>query len=359
MHTLIIGGGLTGLMLAHRLQRGGHDLSLVEAHEYLGGRYRRAGQSFSSPGLDLIPAGQEQMAILEWLKNRSPLALNYEVVEHKPQIFDEAKWKHFSGFGDSDFQSVGELSALFNHTSHVRMTPGLEQVTRSLAEQLPFAAQTMAEVTHLKVVDGKVTQAVINGDKTISADNFIFTGHPTLLNALFEGDDLPGKHRTRLAKMQSWSAVTLELTHSPALADDDSVRFFSSSAKEFEPVVGRVFGATSKWITLVPGDREADHEFTGQCIRHIKRQLKRAWPLAFEGQGQTQEKIYVQTNAFGQHSLRAKETYRLPEISNLYLANHALATLPGELGALEPVRSLESDLVSDGSNQLPELGASC
>ena len=198
MHTLIIGGGLTGLMLAHRLHRGGHDLSLVEAREYLGGRYRRAGTSFSSPGLDLVPAGQEQMALLEWLKNRSPIALNYEVVEHKPQIFDEAKWKPFAGFGEADFQSVGELSSLFNHTSHIRVAPGLEQVTRAFNEQLPFAAQTMAEVTGFKVADGRITEAVINGDKSIAADCFIFTGHPTLLNALFEGDDLPGKHRTRL-----------------------------------------------------------------------------------------------------------------------------------------------------------------
>ena len=42
--------------------------------------------------------------------------------------------------------------------------------------------------------------------------------------------------------------------------------------------------------------------------------------------------------------LRTKETYRFPEISNLYLANHAWRGLPGELGALEPVRALEAEL---------------
>lgn len=359
MHTLIIGGGLTGLMLAHRLQKGGHDVSLLEARENLGGRYRRAGQSFSSPGLDFFAAGKDQLALLEWLKNRSPIALTFQVENHVPQIFDEGKWKPFIGFGETAFQSVSELSALFGHTQHVRLIPGLEQLTRALSEQLPFSAQTMAEVTTLRVKDGKITEAVVNGDKALTAENFIFTGHPTQVNALFEGEDLAGKHRARLAKMQSWSAVTLELKHTPPLAEDDSVRFFASSAKEFEPVVGRVSGETSKWMILVPGDREADHEYTGQCIRHIRRQLKRAWPLALEGHTTGQEKIYVQANVFGQHSLKTKDPYSFPEISNLYLANHALAGTPGELAALEPVRALEADLISDGSNQLPDLSASC
>ena len=180
-----------------------------------------------------------------------------------------------------------------------------------------------------------------------------------MLNDLFEGEELPVKHRTRLAKMQSWTAITLELHHSPPLIDDQSVRFFDHNAKEFEPVVGRVFGETSKWMTLVPVDREADHEYAGQCIRHIKRQLKRAWPAAFESTPMAPEKISIQAHAYGQHSLRAKEIYRLPEISNLYLANHVLSGLPGELGMLEPVRVLSEQLTFAHANKLPELGASC
>src|SRR5665213_324225 len=302
-NTVIIGGGLTGLFLAHRLTSGGHKVTLLEAKETLGGRYRRANplHPYSSPGLDLIPASKDHLELLEWLKNLSPIPLSYEVKDHRPQLFDEGKWRPFAGFGDTAFQSVGELSALFGCTSHVEIQPPLEQLTRALVEQLPLEAQTMSEVTGFKIKDGKVSEVIVNGDKGVAADTVIFTPPPALANNMFEGDDLPGKHRTRLVKMQSWTAVTLELTHSPALVDDTSVRFFTHNAKEFEPVVGRVFGETSKWMTLVPGDREADHEFAGQCIRHIKRQLKRAWPLAFEGSSTTAEKIYIQAHAYGQH----------------------------------------------------------
>lgn len=360
--TVIIGGGLTGLFLAHRLHRDGHNnVTLLEARESLGGRYRRPSQitPYASPGLDLIPANDENLALLEWLKTASPLPLNFAVKEHRPELYDEGKWKPFAGFGETPFQSVGELSALFGHTSYLEIQPGLEQLTRALVERLPFAAETMAEVTDLKIAEGKVTHVTYNGDKTIAADLVIYTPPPTTLNAMIEGEELPGKHRARLAKMQSWTAVTLELHHSPSLVEDNSVRFFTHGVKEFEPVVGRVFGEMSKWMTLVPADREADHEFAGQAIRHIKRQLKRAWPNAFATASSVPEKIYIQAHAYGLHSLRAKETYRFPEISNLYLANHGLASLPGELGAIEPVKTLTAELSTESANQLPELGASC
>jgi len=358
-NTVIIGGGLTGLFLAHRLQRGGHNVTLLEARETLGGRYRRNSQTqpYSSPGLDLIPAGEDQLKLLEWLKNHAPIPLNLEVKEHRPELYDEGKWRPFAGFGESAFQSVGELSALFGCTSYVDLQPPLEQLTRAFVEQLPIEAQTRAEVTGFKVADGKVTHVVVNGDKAIEAELVIFTPPPSFVNTMIEGEELPGKHRTRLAKMQSWTAVTLEFQHTPPLVEDQSIRFFTHNAKEFEPVVGRVHGETSKWMTLVPGDREADHEFAGQCIRHIKRQLKRAWSL--EGLKAGSEKIYIQPHAYGQHSLRTKETYRFPEISNLYLANHALASLPGELGAIEPVKTLSEQLLTSPVNLLPELGASC
>lgn len=355
--TIIVGGGLTGLFLTHRLRHGGVNVGLFEARETLGGRYRRPSQTlpYASPGLDFIPATAEDAVIVEWLKNHAPIPVHFTTREHHPQLFDEARWRPFVGFGNNDSQSVGELASLSTTQEYV-IEPGLEQLTRSLVEQLPIEAHTRSEVTGFKVEDGRVTEMTVNGDKAYKADRFIFTGYPTQIAAMIEGEALPAKHRTRLAKMLSWTAVTLDLESPQALTDDTSVKVFASSSKEFQPVVGRVFGKRSKWMILVEGERGTEHEFVGQCIRHIKRQIKRAWPNALDGQ--PQEKIYVQPNAYGAHSLKTKDPFRFPEISNLYLANHGLGTVGHELAALEVVKSLESELLGP-LNQLPELGASC
>lgn len=341
--TLIIGGGLTGLFLAHRLQNGGQRVALIEARESLGGRSRRPGSnSYSSTGLDFIPATHENVALLEWVKSVSPLSINFEVKEHHPQLYDEGRWRPFAGFGESNFLSVTELSH-YSHSQHIVLNPGIEHLVRALVEQLPFEAQTMSEVTGLIVNDGQLTEVVVNGDKTLKADRVIFTPHPSLLNSLIEGEGLASKNRTRLAKMQAWTAVMLELTHENPLAEDDSVKIFTHSAKEFEPVVGRVFGHCSRWMTLVPGEREAEHEFVGQCIRHIKRQLKRAWPNAFDSE--VPEKIFVQPNSMGQQSLKSKDSFRFSEIHNLFIASHILANQGGEIGSLELVRDLQSAIL--------------
>ncbi len=109
--TLIIGGGLTGLFLAHRLHHGGQSVSLLEARPDVGGRSRRPGSNiFSSSGLDFIPATNENIALLEWVKSVAPIPLNFTVREHRPQLYDEGRWRAFAGFGDAAFLSITELA---------------------------------------------------------------------------------------------------------------------------------------------------------------------------------------------------------------------------------------------------------
>lgn len=340
MNTVIVGGGLSGLLLTHQLHKAGDKVTLIESREVLGGSLRR-------PALTMIPATNENMEVLEWARAHAPLALNFEVKEHRPEIFDEARWRPFAGFGQSDFQSIGELSAL-SQTNEVAITPGADQLVRALIDQLPISATLKCEVTEVKVGDGKVTEVIVNGEKSIKCDRLIYTGAPQNMNTLIQGEALPAKHRTRLAKMYSWTAVVLELDGQPSMGDHSGMLLFQHSGKDFEPVFGRVDAHGSRWATLVHSERHEEHEFTGQCIRHIKRQLKRAWPDLFADEKKT-EKIYVLPGAYGQNSLKSKSGWHFPEIENLYFANHTLARQGGLLGALEAAASVDALLFSETS----------
>ena len=354
--TIIVGAGLSGLWLSHRLRASGEKVALLEAREHLGGRYRHQSvdQPYGSPNVEFYPATNEVVDLLRWAQSLAPLPFQITTTEHRPQIFDDGKWKAFAGFGETNFQSVGELGA-FAHAHEAVVEPGLEHLVRALVEQLPLEAQTLAQVTAIKFNDAGHAEVTVNGDKTVVGEKLIFTAHPTRLNDLIEGETLAAKHRTRLAKMVAWTTVTLELNHEPPLEADAAVRVFNHNAKDFEPVVGRVFGSRSKWMTLVPDEREMEHEFIGQCIRHIKRQLKRAYPLALDGE--LKEKIYVQANAFGQNALKTKDGIRFPELKNLYLANHGLGTLGGILGSLEMARAVETQILGAGAAVPKSTGA--
>jgi hypothetical protein len=347
--TIIIGAGLSGLWLAHRLRAAGEKVALVEARETLGGRYRRqnAAQPFGPPSLELYPAEPAVLDLLQWVQGLAPTPLQIETHEHRPRIFDEGKWRNFAGFGETKFESVDQLT-VFGSTSEVAVTPGLEQLVRALVEQLPLEAMTMHEVTAIKVAADGAIEVTSNGDKTIRAPRLIYTAAPIRLNDLISGEALAAKHRTRLAKATTWTAVTLELEHPSPLIEENAVQILSHNSKDFEPIVGRGFGPITRWMTLVNEERGMDHEFIGQTIRHIKRQIKRPWPAAFDGP--VNEKIFVLGQAFGQVALKTKSQTRFPELPNIFLANHALGTIGGALGSLEMARAVETELLG------PEAG---
>lgn len=330
--TIVIGGGLSGLILTHLFHKEGHNVTLLEAREALGGRFRRPQPQlpYASSNLDFIPAVQEQLAALEWLRTVSPLSLTWKVQDHQALAMSEGQWKPFLGFGQSDHLSLTELS-FFNQPSEVILDQGLEQVVRSLCEQLPVAAQTRNEVLSFNVADGRVTSCLVNGDKTLEASNFVFCPPPQHLNSMFNGDDLPAKHRTRLAKSVAWTVLVLGLEHQNELQGGSEIRFLLSGAKDFEPVVGRSRGKTSKWMILIDAEKAEDHEYIGSCIKHIKRLVKRAYP---ESDPLLKENIYVQPNGFGHINLKTKSPVMFSELSNLYLAHHGLSSLSGNMACV-------------------------
>jgi len=341
MDTVIVGGGLTGLLLTHRMHLAGHKVTLLEARDHLGGTHRR-------PALDFFPATAANVEICEWLKGVATVPVNFEVVEHRPEMFGEGKFQAFAGFLDKEFQTLDQLAHL-SHTHEIKITPEPDQIVRALIEQLPVVAQTKSEVTEIKIAEGCVSEVVINGDKSVKCEQMFFTGSPLMLNKLIVGESLPDKHRTRIAKISNWTSVVLELQHSAGLEGPSGIVVFDHSSKEFEPVFGRISGPSSRWSTLVHSERFEEHEFTGQCIRHIKRQLKRAWPEAFDAK--PEEKIYVYPEAFGQNTLKTKSPWLLPEIPNMFMVNATLASQSGFLGAVESVKGVQALL--DGTDVPP------
>ncbi len=331
MNIAIIGAGLTGLFLSHRLYEAGFKVSLFEARDVTGGALRRS-------LISLLPATNENLELLEWARAHSPLPLHFQVQDHNPQTYNEARWRSFAGFGETDFRSVGELGFL-SFTSEIRLEPGVDQLVRALTEQLPITVSCKSEVTEIRVNEGKATQIVVNGDKAIPVDQVIYTGPLPALNHLITGPGISDKNRSRIAKFHTWTAVVLDLTHPAMDGDFDGIMVIQHNSKEFEPVFGRMTPTGSQWFTLVHSEQADEHEFTGQCIRHIKRQIKRAWPDRFNNE--LSEKIYVIPGAFGQNSLKSKVPWQLQEISNLYLADQTLATQPGFLGKLEAIREIE------------------
>ncbi len=349
--TLIIGGGWLGLKLANDLKREGqNDFFVFEGRESLAASAGKGGRSLGfAPATDEILAATKAFAA-------EHSEFSFEIVEHRPQVFVDGHWRPFSGLGDSHFRSAAEFSR-FGYSHELRFQPSLETMALSWAENINGHFATQSEITAIEVKDHSVSSVILNGDKRIEVDRIVYTGTPLNLGKLIEGEGLSSKSRVALGKALAWTAVGLDLYNSKnPIEMNSSVHVFDHGAKDFEPVLGRKLDGFTRWMTLIESGRASEHEYSGQCIRHIKRQLKRAWPNCFEEA--EEERIFVACDAFGSLTGRAAIGVEIPEISNLYLGHSLVQGEPSPAGDLLMAQKLQG-LLPKALNRLPSIEASC
>jgi hypothetical protein len=88
-----------------------------------------------------------------------------------------------------------------------------------------------------------------------------------------------------------------------------------------------------------------DDESIGDTIRSMKRQIQRAYPLAFEKL--RAEKIVVTPVSHGPLSFRLKEPGVFSELQNLFIACPRASTFSGLFGAVERGLSASEWAVQD------------
>lgn len=193
---IIIGGGLSGLALAERLQQLGVDYVLLEARERFGGRI--LSKEIDGAAFDLGPAwfwpGQPRMAAL----------------------VDALRLSVFEQFSDGDIVAEDHLGQVrrgigfASMAGSYRVQGGLQRLTLGLADRLATASLQLnsavvavtheedAVVAHIKSLDGS---SKVRGSRAVLAVP------PRIAEATIEfAPTLPTKVRSTLAAIPTWMA---------------------------------------------------------------------------------------------------------------------------------------------------------
>lgn len=345
----IIGSGLTGLSIAAALSRETKNVALIEASEVFGGTNKQINFPTGpiNNGLRFVPHTPLSEQALLFLEDLLGLKIIAGHSEEAPITYEAGGFKTFLGFGDNPPAFYEELN-YFTHTqrTNLHLEPG--QWTQLLFKKFTGDFFPRSYVTKFHHEGNRVTHVTVNGSKTVHAQNFIFAGAPKDLALLLPEEAMPIRARTRLSKNTYWTALCLDLCHSRAVSSSAAMHVLNGTTQdEIGPCAGRFLPAVevdgqtmqvSQWITFMNNEETEDSEVVGLSLKKMKRQLKRAYPDAFEGL--KLERIFVAPMIAGDGELKLNADQTLPTLNNLWVASSTVNPQKNLIGSL-----LQAELV--------------
>lgn len=192
MKTLIVGGGLSGLALADRLEQHGHDYQLVEARDRFGGRImtHHDGAGYYDMGPAWFWPGQPRIAAL----------------------IDQLQLQKFDQFatGDLTFEDeqggVQRGKGFSSMEGSWRLDGGLDALTGALADRIPDNRKRLnAAITQIEHTGGSSTARLANGD-TINADRVVLALPPRVAAQMTFTPALPVATIQTMQNIPTWMA---------------------------------------------------------------------------------------------------------------------------------------------------------
>jgi monoamine oxidase len=194
---LIIGAGLTGLLLAYRLQNSGFTFQLLEARNRVGGRIHTVQSQETPIDMGATWLGSQHQALIELLR------------ELKIPVFEQ----YMTGkalFEPLSTQPAQEIDIPHNESPSYRIQEGSSALIQKLMDQIdPKNIALDTSVTHIEKIPGGVR--VSSDNQFWTANQVVSTLPPNLfINTILCTPELP-KALTLLAKQtHTWMGESIK-----------------------------------------------------------------------------------------------------------------------------------------------------
>lgn len=368
--SIVIGGGLAGLIAANQLEHTGRKVALVEALDVLGGSSRpvTTPAGLIDHSLKFFPETADSENMFEWLESILGMKIEREIVEAPPVNYDEGKFKPFVGFGAQKFETASEIDA-YAKTRYYKLATTPKDWVPKLIESFTGTVFLQSYVTKMQVDDEFVIEILINGSKRLSAREVIFAATPQQLTKILPETHLPARLRQKLIKGEFWTSINMDLIHGAHVTDSKAVHILKGANEEpsvglfLEPVKtddGKTL-QVSQWTTLVPRDVADDPEVSAGALKQIKRQVKRAYENSLEGM--VKERIAVSPISHGDLIGALPEDGRWPKLQNLWVIASFMDVEKNASGLIRQTRRTlasiagEPALLHEGDTDLHEAPA--
>ena len=192
MKTLIIGGGLSGLYLAERLEAAGRDYHLIEARERFGGRImtETVGKAYFDMGPAWFWPGQPRIAsLIERLELRK-----FDQYAAGDLTFEDESGRVQRGYGFASMEGSWRLEG------------GLKGLVDALAARVPEARRSLGAKVVSVERSGGLCLATFEHGTTIEADRIVLAMPPRIAAGLQFTPALPAEAMGAMAHVPTWMA---------------------------------------------------------------------------------------------------------------------------------------------------------
>ncbi len=346
----VIGSGLSGLALANVLCKETKNVILIESSDTFGGLNRSIQTPFGpmNNGLRFLPDTNLAHQALSFLEMLLATSVSPRSIDLPPMSYESGGLRPFVGFGNHPPTFYDEIS-YFTHSRELRTLLEPHEWTQILFNQFTGEFLPKSYVTKLHQKDKQVTHVTVNGQKTIQALNFIYCGPVKALKTLLPESLLSSRSLQKLSKNQYWTAVGIDLLHAHPVSEIENRHVLNGTTQDdIGPCVG-VFHKPSEingeklqysqWLTFIDDEEAEDTEVVGVSLKKVKRQIKRAYPNAFENL--KFERILVVPSFSGNGDLKLSANQTVPGALNLWIGSTQVNSQKNILGAL-----LQAELVA-------------
>lgn len=351
---IIVGSGLTGLAIAAKLSTENSKVLLLDGADTYGGfnhNIHSAKLGDFDNGLRWLPDTDSCRKALQFLSQTMGTEIPFQTQESSAVTFENGHLRPFLGFGENP-PAFYEQLRYFLSENFLQTDIPVHQWPSKLFEKFQGEYMPRSWVTKFVGEDHRINQVIVNGQKYFSADNFIYAGPVRGLKTLLPDDALSAKSKQKLAKNDYWTALCLDLMHDHHVTSSSSLHVLNGTTQdEIGPCVGqfqsRVIGdwQYSQWVTFLLDDDAEDSEVLGAALKKMKRQIKRAYPNAFENL--KYERILVVPSIDGNGDLKVQKNMNLANYNNLFIASSQMSSEKNLVGSLLQAEKITSILLGN------------
>lgn len=355
---VVVGAGLSGLIVASTLIREGFDVCVLDASDFAGGHSRLVYSPIGliDNGIKFFPDIEASHIGLQGLNKLLSSPLEFGAIDNGPLTFQGGEFKPFVGFGKEAPDFHRELS-YFLEPRRLELSKKLGQIVAELAMNIGDRFFPESLVTQYHGSEGEIRSVMINGQKSIYGKEFVHATSPIYLAQLLGEDLLSVRSKQKIAKAEYWTLLGLDLFSNKRISDRMELHLLNgTTADEIGPCVGLFqeaypdekragsFIQCSQWMTFVSQESSEDPEFTGAILKKIKRQIKRAYPEALENL--ISERIIVAPAMEADLELKFDPKGNFYGIKNLWLAHGCASKETNIVGSINQSLLVGSQLLA-------------